>query len=150
MNKRNPLLRILFSVALVAVVFFIYQQRRGGFGSKAPFVTNTPSGEGGNRFAWIPSYPGAQISDIHSRVTHGELNYGFEFRSQDEFRKVAAFYQEGLRTAGFTVQSKEKGGIELDLHGESPDRTRIIDIVTEQLGDKGPNVTGVTVAAQQK
>ena len=134
----------------MAVVLYIYEQRKTGSVSKEPFLANAPSSEGGERFGWIPRYPVAELSDIHSRVTHGELNYGFEFRTGDDVRKIISFYEERLRAGGFTVLSKDKGGVEIDLHGESPDRKRIIDITAEQSTDKSGSGTGVTVAALQK
>ncbi|MEQ1947506.1 MAG: hypothetical protein ABL995_09965 [Bryobacteraceae bacterium] len=142
-------MRVLFSIALIAVVIFIYQQRRRG-GSNAPFLASDPSAEGNQRFRWIPGYPGAQLSGIHSRVTHGELNYGYEFQTPDDVQKVAGFYQEKLRSTGFTVQSKDKGGVEIDLHGESPDRTRMIDVTAQQVKEPSGTTTGVSVAALQK
>ncbi|MEQ1886750.1 MAG: hypothetical protein ABL967_16935 [Bryobacteraceae bacterium] len=145
------MLRLLFSLVLIGVIVFIYQQRKAGRGgSNTPLLANDPSAEGADRFRWIPAYPGAQLSDIHTRVTHGELNYGYDFQTPDDLQKVSGFYQEKLRASGFTVQSKDKGGVEIDLHGEAPDRTRMIDVTVEQIKQESGTTTGVSVAALQK
>jgi len=150
-KKTTPLIRILFSFALLAVVIYIYQQRETsgpGAASKQPFLADSPTAAGTDRFAWIPRYPGADISGIHSRVTHGELNYGFEFQSADDMHQVISFYESGLHATGFTVQTKLKGSMEIDLHAESPDRKRMVDVVVEQVADKP--ASAVTVSAVQK
>ena len=151
MKKTSPLVRILFSVALLAVVIYIYQQRKAsgsGAASRQPFPAESPSAEGGGRFQWIPSYPGASISGIHSRLARGEMNYGFEFQSAADPQQVISFYEAGLHAEGFTAQTKAKASVEIDLHAESPDRKRRIDVVAEQTADQPGSA--VTVAAVQK
>ena len=151
MKKATPLTRILFSVALLAVVIYLYQQRKSGgrdAASRQPLPAISPADAGTDRFAWIPAYSGADISGIHSRITHGELNYGFEFQTAEDMHRVIDYYETRLHQAGFTVETKLKGNVEIDLHAESPDRKRTIDVVAEQPAEKSPSV--VAVAAVQK
>lgn len=132
----------------------MYQrQKPAASASKVPFLAESPSAAGGDRFAWLPKYPGASVSNIQSRVTHGELNYGYQYQTADDIPQVISFYEKLLRGLGFTIQTKQKGDIEIDLHGESPDRRRMLDIVAERPAPKTGEeaaLTNVIVAAVQK
>ena len=122
-RKTNPLLRVMISVVLVAFAVFVVQYKRSAVPTRSsapppskPFLTDAPSAEGANRFAWVPQYPGAAIENITGKQTRDELSYGFSFHAADDFKHVLAVYRDRLQAAGFEVEvkdSSENGG---DLH----------------------------------
>jgi len=82
------------AVLVIGLSLVWYQRSHSPAGSaKKPFLSQAPSSEAGNKFAWVPSYPGATISDIRTKMTRGELSYGFSFRTPDASEKIVSFYQ---------------------------------------------------------
>lgn len=143
-------MRVAFSAVLVAFVIFLVQYRKSLPPASTSNSTPTaakpfPSPEGGQGFAWIPAYPGAEIENIRTKLTHGEQSYGYRFHTPDEFKKVDDFYADQLKAAGFTVIEKQHpDGV--DLHAEYPDRTRLLDVSTL----KTPPGTEVGITATQR
>ena len=110
------LIPILVIVWAIGLTFALLQEHKSSSASS-------------NRFAWVPSYPGAQIEQISTVQKGNELRYGYHFQVKDEGSKVREFYERNLKSAGFTVIGK--GGVKgesWDLYAENPDRTRSIDI----------------------
>ncbi|HEV2198582.1 MAG TPA: hypothetical protein VGR73_02080 [Bryobacteraceae bacterium] len=148
----NPLVKILLSAALLGIGVYLVQTRGApksparGVAVVPSLRSNAPSSEGSKSFAWIPRYPGANIANIRTRETSKILSYGFEFQSADASAAVAAFFESGLRTAGLTVVTRSPSAGEIDLHGESPDRKRLIDVGV----DKAPSGATVTVSATEQ
>ena len=133
-RKITVLIGILFSVALIGLTFARLQKPRNPSGrdhadaSRRSFLTDAPS-ERSNRFAWVPSYPGAQLENIRTVQNRDQLGYGYHFQVKDEGAKVREFYESNLRSAGFTVIGKGgANGKSWDLYAENPDRTRSIDV----------------------
>ena len=133
----NPRNRIVASAVLLAVVAAVvwYQRSHPGPGKgdsgKKAFLSQAPSSEGSGRFAWVPPYPGATVSGIRTKMTHGELSYGFEFRTPDPSGKVLSFYQNHLQEAGFKVDLRNTG----QLHAEDPGGKRVLDMTAAAVKD---------------
>jgi hypothetical protein len=151
-RRGNPLVKILLSAALLGLGVYLVQSRRApksparGVAVVPSFRSSAPSSEGAKSFAWIPRYPRANIANIRTRETSKVLSYGFEFQSADAPAAIAAFFENGLRTAGFTVVARSPSAGETDLHGESPDRKQLIDVGV----DKAPSGAMVTVSATEQ
>ena len=133
-RKINFLVPILFSVALIGITFALLQKQRNpstrdhAVTPGQPFLTDAPS-ESSNRFAWVPSYPGARLENIRTVQNRDQLGYGYHFQVKDEGTKVRKFYESKLKSAGFTVIGKSGAdGKSWDLYAENPDRTRSIDV----------------------
>jgi len=131
----TPRNRIIFSVVVLVVGLGIvwYQRTHSPSGNtKKPFLSQAPSSEGANRFAWVPSYPGATISGIRTKMTRGELSYGFSFVTPDGNEKILAFYQSQLQAAGFKVDVK-RGDAGGQVHAEDSDGKRSFDLTAGKV-----------------
>jgi hypothetical protein len=135
-------MRIMMSAVLVAFAIFVVQYRKsmpggnGGAGERATsksaaksaaesktLPSIAPSSTRASRFSWIPSFPGAQTEDIRTKLTHGQLSYGFSFRTSQNFDQVIAFYKQTLEAQGFKVEVRNIGDNGANLHAESGGRT---------------------------
>jgi len=87
----------------------------------------------------VPQFPDTEKENIRTSRTHEQLSYGYRFRAKQDPPSMLAFYETRLRALGFSVVAKNETG---DLHGESPDRKRAIDIVIQKMSDG--NEVGVT------
>jgi hypothetical protein len=144
----TPRNRILFSaLAVVLAAGLVWYQRShpAAGGAKKPFLSQAPSSEAGNRFAWVPSYPGATTSDIRTKMTRGELSYGFSFRTPDGSEKILSFYQSHLQAAGFKVDVKQGDGGG-QLHAEDADGKRSFDMTA---GKTAEGTEAGAIAAQK-
>ena len=150
-RKTNTLLRVLMSAVLAGFALFVVQYKKsterpqpGANGPLKPFLSNAPSSEGSNRFAWVPHYPGSTIENISTKQTRDELTYGFNFRTADDFKQALAFYGEQLRSAGFKVEVKNSGEIGGELHADSASSGRSLDVTAaKRLQGTGTEV-GIT------
>lgn len=151
-RRGSPLVKILLSAAVLGVGVYLVQSRKApkvpehGVAVAPSFRSNAPSSEGAKSFAWIPRYPRAEIANIRTRETAKVLSYGFDFQSADGPAAIEKFFEDGLRAAGFTVVTRSPSAGETDLHGESPDRKRVIDVGVDQAGSGAI----VTVAATEQ
>jgi hypothetical protein len=133
----TPRNRIVFSAAVLVIGLGMvwYQKSHPAAGNaKKPFLSQAPSSEAGNRFAWVPSYPGATISDIRTKMTRGELSYGFSFRTPDANEKILSFYQSQLQAAAFKVDVK-RGDAGGQLHAEDSGGMRSFDMTAGQVAE---------------
>jgi hypothetical protein len=110
------------------------------------FRSSSPSAEGASSFAWIPRYPGATLLNIRSQQTAALLTYGFEFQTADAPASVAEFFDQRLRAAALSLTTRSPGAEETNLHGESSDGKRQIDVGIE----KAPAGSTVIVTATEK
>jgi len=150
-RKANPLLRVMISAVLVAFAVFLVQYKRSAMPARPrspaaakPFLTDAPSVEGSNRFAWVPQYPGATIENINTKQTRDQLSYGFSFRASDDFKHVLAFYRDRLLAAGFKVDvadSRDTGG---DLHAVADEGRRTFDAIAAKVLQGTGTEVGVT------
>jgi hypothetical protein len=155
-RRINPLLRVMFSVVLLAFAIFVVVYKKSTAPTKTdlltpakPFLTDSPSSEGGNRFAWVPKYPGATTENISSKQTRDELTYGFNFHSPDDFKKVLTFYRDQLQSAGFQVDLKENTTAAGELHAASGNKDRTIDAVVANVSQGTGSEVGVTAIQHQ-
>ena len=148
-RRINPLLRVMMSAVLVAFAIFVVEYKKFTTPAKplataGPFLTDSPSSEGSNRFAWVPKYPGATLENISTKQTRDQLTYGFNFHTSDDFKHVLEFYRDQLRSAGYQVDLKESGGNGGELHAEADGGSRTLDAtIAKQLQGMGTEV-GVT------
>ena len=148
-RRGSPLLRILLSLAMLGCALYIVI-REGKPPKKTPvapaFRSQTPSAEGSGSFAWIPRYPGATVVNIRTHETEKELTYGLEFTSADQPADIASYFERGLKGAGFTTKTSQPSATETNLHGESANPKRTIDVGI----DKVQNGSYVTVTAARQ
>lgn len=154
-------MRVMISAVLLAFAIFTVQYKKSlpkapamkaqtAAASNKPFLSTAPSSEGSTRFAWVPKFPEAQLENINTKQTRQELSYGFSFHTAEEFGKVLAFYGDQLQKQNFKVELKvdakqahENGG---QLHADSPDNTRSLDVVAV----KAPAGAEIGVTAVQR
>src|SRR4029079_6797741 len=150
-RRINPLLRVMFSVVLLAFAIFVVVYKKSTTPTKTdlltpskPFLTDSPSSEGGNHFAWVPKYPGATTENINSKQTRDELSYGFNFHTPDDFKKVLTFYRDQLQSAGFQVDLKEATSAAGELHAKSDSNNRTLDAVVANVSQGTGAEVGIT------
>jgi len=150
-RRINPLLRVMFSVVLLAFAIFVVVFKRSTTTTNTdlltpskPFLTDSPSSEGSNRFAWVPKYPGATTENISSKQTRGELTYGFNFHAPDDFKKVLTYYRDQLQSAGFEVDLKENTTAAGELHATSGNKDRTFDAIVANVSQGTGSEVGVT------
>lgn len=137
----NPRNRIVFSAAVLAIgLGLVWYQRSHPAAGKAssgkkPFLSQAPSSEGNKSFAWVPAYPGATISGIRTKMTKGELSYGFSFRTPDGSEKILSFYESQLRAAGFKVDVKSSGDAGGQLHAEDSAGKHSLDLTAAKAAE---------------
>jgi hypothetical protein len=151
-RRINPLLRVMFSVVLLLFAIFVVVYKRSTttppkadlLTPSKPFLTDSPSSEGTNRFAWVPKYPGATTENISSKQTRDELSYGFNFHTPDDFKKVLTFYRDQLQSAGFQVDLKETTSAAGELHAATDSKDRTFDAVVANVSQGTGSEVGVT------
>lgn len=150
-RRINPLLRVMFSVVLLALAVFVVVYKKsttpekpGALTASKPFLTDSPSSEGGNRFAWVPKYPGATTENISTKQTREELSYGFNFHTADDFKQVMTFYRDRLQSAGFQVDLKETSAAAGELHATADGSNRTFDAVVAKVSQGTGSEVGVT------
>jgi hypothetical protein len=130
----NPRNRIVFSAVVLMIGLGVvwYQRSHSALGkaggSKKPFLSQAPSSEGSKTFAWVPVYPEATVSGIRTKMTRGELSYGFSFQTPDGSGKVLSFYRSRLQAAGFMVDVKSSGDAGVQLHAQESSGKRSLDL----------------------
>jgi hypothetical protein len=150
-RKTNPLLRVMISAVLVAFAVFVVQYKRSAAPARPsapapakPFLTEAPSSEGSNRFAWVPPYPGATIENINTKQTRDQLSYGFSFRAPEDFKHVLAFYRDRLQAAGFKVDVTDSGETGGELHAVADGGSRSFDAIAAKVVQGAGTEVGVT------
>jgi hypothetical protein len=137
----NPRNRIAFSAVVLAIgLGMVWYQRshpaaRTAGSAKKPFLSQAPSSEGSKTFAWVPAYPGATVSGIRTKMTRGELSYGFSFQTPDGSEKILSFYQSQLQAAGFKVDVKSAGDAGGQLHAEDAGGKRSLDLTAGKAAE---------------
>jgi hypothetical protein len=139
------------SAVLAAFALFVVQYKKSTEPPKAsanaplkPFLSQAPSAEGSNRFAWVPHYPGATIENISTKQTRDQLSYGFNFRTSDDFTHALAFYSEQLQSAGFKVDVKNSGELGGELHADANSSGRSLDVTAAKVMQGTGTEVGVT------
>lgn len=99
-----------------------------------------------NQFAWVPSYPGAQVTSSRTANDGHQLTYKIEFHVKDDGAAVRSFYEKKLTAAGFHVIGKAGAtGNGWDLYADSPDGTRTVDL----SGDAQSQGVNVRITARR-
>jgi hypothetical protein len=96
--------------------------------------------------AWVPAYPGSSPQGGASTQTNDGSSYTYAFKTSDSASKVLAYYQDALKTAGFTVNQVVTTGQGGMLQAEEPTmKHSIIAII-----GAGADGTSVSVTAVEK
>lgn len=96
--------------------------------------------------AWVPAYPGSSPQGTFSAQNAEGAQNGFTFKTPDAPEKVAAFYQDQLKSNGFAlnvVSSSAQGAM---IQGEDSAKKRTIAVT---IGASGGS-TAVNVVAVEK
>jgi hypothetical protein len=160
-RKISPLLRAMISAVLLAFAIFVTVYRKSlppersepptaAASKNKPFLSKAPSSEGANRFAWIPSFPGAELHDINTKQTRDLLSYGFSFHTTREFKEVLAFYGERLQAQGFKVDVKDNAETGGELHADAADGSRSFDVVAAKTAAGAGTGAEIGVTAVQR
>jgi len=142
-RKGNPVVRILFSVLLIGVMFYYVRQQQPASSQSRLLPQGSPSEENSVRFAWVPRYPGAEISGIRTQRTADQTTYAFQFEIKGDFAPVMNFFESQLKTAGFHVVRKTGGEFGATLHAEDSLGIRWVDITA----GKAQEVSEIDVTA---
>jgi hypothetical protein len=59
--------------------------------------------------AWIPAYPNSKPANTYSVSTKEGSSATFQFETQDAAKDVVAFYEQGLKRNGFTINAATTG-----------------------------------------
>jgi hypothetical protein len=82
--------------------------------------------------AWLPAYGGASVQGFSSQTAGGSSGT-FSFKATDGFDKVAEFYKDALKKAGFTVEVMQHPGGAL-LTGRTGGRTATVNVTADGAG----------------
>jgi uncharacterized protein YmfQ (DUF2313 family) len=96
--------------------------------------------------AWVPVYPGSSPQGTFSSQTKEGDQRTFAFKTKDAPAKVMSYYQDQLKSAGFSITlttSGEQGGM---VMAEDGGKTRTLMLTTSGSGDG----TDVSVTAIDK
>jgi hypothetical protein len=92
--------------------------------------------------SWVPAYPGATIEGSFAAQGPDGSSGSFSFKTPDSTDKVTAFYQDQLKSAGFTinvVSSGTQGGM---VSGEdTANRRTVIVMVNGSTGTTSGSIT---------
>jgi hypothetical protein len=94
--------------------------------------------------AWVPVYPGSSPEGTFSAQTPDGDQNTFTFKSKDAAGKVLSYYQDQLKSAGFTVNlaaASDQGGM---LQAEDAAKKRSL-MVTLSASSEGAQATVIAV-----
>ena len=145
-------LRLILTIVFVAFAYFVAQYRKAvpRMGSAdtnldtRPLLPEDAAADVPSRFAWVPTFPDAEIQGITSKLTRGQISYGFHFRTARDFKSALAFYGDKLREAGFKVDMKDSADTGGELHADSSDGKRSFDVVAAKVYSGTGTEIGVT------
>jgi hypothetical protein len=90
--------------------------------------------------AWMPVYPGSSPSGTFSTQTKEGGQSSFTFKTQDAAAKVMSYYQEQLKSAGFSINmatNTPQGGM---VMAEDSGKTRTL-MITASSSSEGTDVS---------
>ncbi len=96
------------------------------------------------RPSWVPSYPGSAPVNTYSRTSETGIVGSFSFQTDDPSDKVLDYFENELKTSGFTVEKAKMSGGAIaigSLHAKRDDGKRMVNISIVPIG----NVSQVTV-----
>lgn len=143
-------LRLILTIIFVAFAYFVSQYRKsvpragvgpGTFDTRPLLIDD--AADGTDRFAWVPAFPGAEIEDLNTKHTRGQVSHGFSFRTDQDFNAVLTFFSGKLKDQGFKVDIKteDRGG---ELHANSPDGKRSLELIAAKRYTGAGAEIGVT------
>ncbi|PYT16786.1 MAG: hypothetical protein DMG59_09485 [Acidobacteria bacterium] len=97
--------------------------------------------------AWVPVYPGSAAEGTYAAQTPGGNQSTFTFKTKDAPAKVMSYYQDQLKSAGFTINlisGGDEGGM---VQAENASKTRSV-ILT--VGSSSEGTQGSVMAAEKK
>jgi VCBS repeat-containing protein len=96
--------------------------------------------------SWVPVYPGTSLTGTFSAEAKDGAQNSFTFKTKDPASQVVAFYQEQLKSGGFTVTqvTTDQGGL---ITGETADKRRT---VTVTVGSSAEGAEGSLIAVEKK
>jgi len=95
---------------------------------------------------WVPMYPGSSLEGVYSAKSPEGTQNTYSFKTGDAASKVAAFFQEQLKSGGFTIGLRTSGDAGGMVSGETADKKRnVVVTVAPQNG-----ATQVSVMAIEK
>ena len=85
---------------------------------------------------WVPAYPGSSPQYTYSATNPNEQAGAFAFSTSDELEKVFSFYEDQLKSRGFTVSkmtgtSEGKTGGMVSGQDKANNRTVVTSVATE-------------------
>jgi len=89
---------------------------------------------------WIPSYPGARTDSFSNLEVGGERSGTFTLHTSDSLGQVLAFFEDGLKGAGFEVQKATmniQGAESANLTGTAGGRTVTVNITSQEGETQG-------------
>lgn len=92
-------------------------------------------GSGGSAPSWVPVYPGSSPQGTYSSQTAQGSQNSFTFKSKDAPSKILSYYQDHLKSAGFTVTqtvNSEQGGL---MSAETGDKARTVVVTVGTTAD---------------
>ena len=149
-------LRLILTIVFVAFAYFVAQYRNAVPRASSadtsldtrpllpPLLPEDAAADVPSRFAWVPAFPGAEIQGITSKLTRGQISYGFHFRTARDFKSALAFYGGKLKEAGFKVNIKDSADMGGELHADSIDGKRAFDVVAAKVYSGTGTEIGVT------
>lgn len=100
--------------------------------------------------AWIPAYPNSKPANTYSVTGDGHTSATFQFQTQDAAKDVVAFYEQGLKHNGFTINAATTGDSGTSAGGlvtgkdTANNRTVLVTVGSDNKG------TSVSVTYTQK
>jgi hypothetical protein len=102
---------------------------------------------GNNAPAWAPVYPGASTEGTLSTQTPDGNQNTFTFKTKDPADKVLAYYQDQLKSAGFSVNTIGAGSSGGMVQAEDKSKNRSLIITA---GTSGDGTEGSVTAVEKK
>ena len=103
--------------------------------SSAEGTVKFGAGAGNKAPAWVPVYPGSTPQGTFASQTPDGDSSAFTFTTKDSASKVLSYYQDQLKSAGFSVTlvaSSDQGGA---VQGEDSGKKRTITVTVGTSGD---------------
>jgi hypothetical protein len=96
--------------------------------------------------AWVPAYPGSATQGVGSSQTPEGSAYSYAFNTPDSTSKVIAYFQDALKTQGFTVNQVVTTGQGGMLQAEDSAKKHSVVLIIGSSNDG----TSVSVTAVEK
>ena len=85
---------------------------------------------------WLPAYPGADIKGNYSAKTKDGQNATFTFTTEDSINKVVSFYEDSLKSAGFSTTANFAQANRKMWTGQDANKKRSVVVVAAEQANK--------------